>query len=43
MITLVDTNVLLDIFLPDPAWGKKSAEALKNVLHQGEVIINEII
>ena len=43
MITLVDTNVLLDIFLPYPAWGKKSSGAFKNVLHDGEVIINEII
>ena len=43
MITLVDTCVLLDVFLPDPIWGNFSSNALKKVLLQGDVIINEII
>ncbi len=28
MITFADTNVLLDIFLPDPIHGKRSSDAL---------------
>jgi len=43
MTVLVDTNVLLDIFLPDPVWGKKSSDALRNALREGDVVINEII
>jgi predicted nucleic-acid-binding protein len=43
MITLVDTNVLLDIFLPDPKWGQKSKICLERAFKQGSLIINEII
>jgi hypothetical protein len=29
MITFVDTNILLDVFLPDPVYGEKSSAALE--------------
>ena len=29
MITFVDTNILLDVFLPDPKFGNSSAEYLE--------------
>ena len=43
MITFVDTNVLLDIFLPDPKWGQKSKKLLEKAYNQGSLIINEVI
>ncbi|CAB1062669.1 hypothetical protein D1BOALGB6SA_7449 [Olavius sp. associated proteobacterium Delta 1] len=43
MITFVDTNVLLDVFLPDPRWGEASKKLLDQAYAQGSLIINEII
>jgi predicted nucleic acid-binding protein len=43
MITFVDTNVLLDVFLPDPKWGETSKNFLDQAYIQGSLIINEII
>jgi len=43
MITFVDTNVLLDVFLPDPQWGDKSKEALDQAYRDGSLVVNEII
>jgi len=43
MITFVDTNVLLDVFLPDPKWGQKSKIRLEHAFNQGSLILNEII
>jgi predicted nucleic acid-binding protein len=43
MITFVDTNVLLDVFLPDPKWGERSKNSLDQAYVQGSLIINEII
>jgi predicted nucleic acid-binding protein len=43
MITFVDTNVLLDVFLPDPKWGETSKKLLDLSYIQGSLIINEII
>ena len=43
MITFVDTNVLLDVFLPDPKWGEASKSFLNQAYIQGSLIINEII
>ncbi|CAB5111472.1 hypothetical protein D3OALGA1CA_5744 [Olavius algarvensis associated proteobacterium Delta 3] len=43
MITFVDTNVLLDVFLPDPDWGLKSKKNLEIAFNQGALILNEII
>ena len=43
MITFVDTNVLLDVFLPDPKWGDRSKDCLDRAYIQGSLIINEIV
>jgi predicted nucleic acid-binding protein len=43
MITFVDTNVLLDVFLPDLQWGEKSTRALERAFEEGSMIINEIV
>lgn len=43
MITFVDTNVLLDVFLPDPKWGESSKNLLDRAYAQGSLVINEII
>jgi hypothetical protein len=43
MITFVDTNALLDVFLPDPKWGDTSKNLLDQAYIQGSLIINEII
>ena len=43
MITFVDTNVLLDVFLPDPKWGETSKNLLDKAYVQGSLIVNEII
>jgi predicted nucleic acid-binding protein len=43
MITFVDTNVLLDVFLPDPEWGEKSVRLLEQAFQEGSMIINEIV
>lgn len=43
MITFVDTNVLLDVFLPDPKWGASSKKALEKAFYRGSLIINPII
>jgi len=41
--TLVDSNVLLDIFTQDPVWGQWSAERLTEALDQGPVLINQVV
>lgn len=41
MITAVDTNILLDIFLPDPHFSKSSLESLKLSEQEGSIIICE--
>lgn len=39
MITFVDTNILLDIFLPDPEFGGKSLAAIESAFNEGSLII----
>ncbi len=43
MITLVDSNVLLDVLTDDPRWGARSAEALAGAADQGRLAINPIV
>jgi predicted nucleic acid-binding protein len=43
MITFVDTNVLLDVFLPDPVHGVNSSAALEKAFHEGSLVVNEIV
>jgi predicted nucleic acid-binding protein len=39
MITAVDTSILLDILLPDPAHGKDSLKSLEKADEQGALVI----
>lgn len=43
MITAVDTNILLDVFLPDPVHGTVSANRLKQYSGKGALIVCEIV
>lgn len=43
MITAVDTNVLLDIFGADAAFGSRSAAALRGCIAEGQVIACEVV
>lgn len=42
-VTLVDSNVILDIVTEDPTWLSWSTEALSNASEQGDLAINPII
>lgn len=42
-ITLVDSNVLLDIVTDDPAWATWSGDALSRALDAGRVVVNPIV
>jgi predicted nucleic acid-binding protein len=41
--TLVDSNVLLDLFTGDARWEGWSAERLAEALDQGPVVINQVV
>lgn len=41
--TLVDSNVLIDVFSGDPAWGDWSQDALRQAGADGPLVINEVI
>jgi predicted nucleic acid-binding protein len=41
--TLVDSNVLLDVFTDDARWGRWSAEHLADAFNAGPVAINPLI
>jgi predicted nucleic acid-binding protein len=43
MITAIDTNILLDIFLPDKKFAPKSAKLLKLAYDEGALIICDIV
>lgn len=43
MITLIDTNILLDIFRGDPKFGQVSSEALKQCLAEGAIQACDIV
>lgn len=43
MKTAVDTNILLDVFLPDPQFGKDSREALQRQFKLGALLVGEIV
>jgi hypothetical protein len=42
-VTLVDTNILFDIWTDDPVWGQWSADALARVASRGVVVVNPVI
>lgn len=41
--TLVDTNVLLDIFTDDPSWADWSGRALAEARDSGALVVNPIV
>ena len=41
MTTAVDTNVLIDVLLPDLEWAESSRRALEDALDDGDVIFSE--
>ena len=43
MITAVDSNVLLDVFLPDPKFIEQSLGALENASRDGAIVVSEIV
>lgn len=43
LVTLVDSNVLLDILTVDPTWGEWSESALTAARDEGQLVINPII
>lgn len=43
MITAVDTNVLLDVFQPDPSFGPGSAKALRKAISDGGLIACDVV
>ena len=42
MITAVDTNILLDILIPNERFYDDSAEALENAAGEGSLVISDI-
>ena len=43
MISAVDTNVLLDVFRPDPQYGPQSAEWLSAAYDEGAVLVCDVV
>lgn len=43
MISAVDTNVLLDVFGADPKFGPRSAEALRECLASGSLVVCDVV
>ncbi|HUY28292.1 MAG TPA: type II toxin-antitoxin system VapC family toxin [Candidatus Binataceae bacterium] len=43
MITAIDTNVLIDVFGADPAFGEKSAAAVRRCLHDGALVACAVV
>ncbi|WP_414121372.1 type II toxin-antitoxin system VapC family toxin [Corynebacterium nuruki] len=43
LTTLVDSNVLLDVFTDDPTWASWSTTVLARALDEGPVVINPIV
>jgi len=43
MITLVDSNVILDLVTDDPKWGRWSADALSRAADESTLAVNPLI
>ena len=43
MITAVDTNIVLDVFLRDEVYGPQSREWLRVAYRQGPIVICDIV
>jgi predicted nucleic acid-binding protein len=42
-VTLIDSNVLIDIFGGDPSWSKSSIAALAGCASRGPIAINDVV
>lgn len=42
-MTLVDSNVLIDVFADDPVWFKWSTERLGDAARNGPILINDVV
>lgn len=42
-MTLIDTNILLDVFTDDPAWAAWSIERLDAATLRGPLVINDVV
>lgn len=43
MITAVDTNILLDVLIPDAPFAAASQQSLDTAVQQGTLILNEVV
>ncbi len=43
MVTAVDTNIFLDVFLDDPQYGRASFSALSKALSDGDVVASDVV
>jgi predicted nucleic acid-binding protein len=43
VITALDTNVLLDVFKPDPSFAPASSEAIRRCLAEGALVACEVV
>jgi predicted nucleic acid-binding protein len=43
LVTLVDSNVLLDVLTDDPTWASWSGDSLGRALDLGRVVVNPIV
>jgi len=43
MITAIDTNVLLDVLVPNPEFYAASAGALENAANEGSLVISDLV
>jgi predicted nucleic acid-binding protein len=43
VITAVDTNILLDVFVADPTFAQASSEALRDCLREGALVASEVV
>ena len=43
MITAIDTNILLDVLLPDPNYQVSSLAKLHQAIHEGGLVVTEVV
>ena len=43
MMTAVDTNILLDVLIPDAPYGAASQQSLDTAQQQGTLVLNEVV
>jgi len=43
VIAAVDTSVLLDVFLPDPRYGRESQQRVRTAYDAGAVIVSDVV